>query len=479
MASNVELKEADCRPACWIVGSDMRQPAGFAVPPKRHNSLWANADYLQLAHAWNRGKSLDELCQLLQRQPSGIVAKLVMLGALGHGNMDPSYRSLKVLKPYITVRMYYVALHKFVTDKSRVQRPSDAFMQRYGHRAILAAEGEPAYGLEVLAAPQSYAAAPSRELGSILKVPRDEPDKPRNHGKPWSSEDIENLVRCWNHEYTLQALGDRLGRRTDAIIPKLLDLGAIKDSEKGYKVIRPQLLPVDVESYQRRRFGGILNRPPDPAKEIKPLMEFAASRLAVPYKLEDFSSAELRELMHDPVEDYRKQWLTIDFETAPVMYTSGRQTGKASMAEFYEALRHRGATVTGRFGSPNPSLQQLDREMTKAMAYAMAYGRTPTKPVTQGSTGIGSNNEPNNFNQLFEEAIMNDTTTKAIETKTFINGVDAATLTDEQIYQSIKTLENKIASYNAVGKKPKKLQNKIEELQKSIDDIVAYCDSRA
>ena len=65
-----------------------------------------------------------------------------------------------------------------------------------------------------------------------------------------------------------------------------------------------------------------------------------------------------------------------------------------------------------------------------------------------------------------------------IETKTFINDIDAATLTDEQIFMKIAELENVIKAYGGIANKPKKLLATIARLENNIKELVVYVDNR-
>lgn len=71
-----------------------------------------------------------------------------------------------------------------------------------------------------------------------------------------------------------------------------------------------------------------------------------------------------------------------------------------------------------------------------------------------------------------------NTSAVIIETKTFIQGRDAATCTDESIFELISALEARIAKANAIVNKPKRLINLIEKMQSDIDLLVAFVDNR-
>ena len=68
--------------------------------------------------------------------------------------------------------------------------------------------------------------------------------------------------------------------------------------------------------------------------------------------------------------------------------------------------------------------------------------------------------------------------TPIIETKTFIQGEDAANLTDDQIYAKIVKLQDRIAGYDKIANKPKKLQLLILDLIADIGKLVRFVDSR-
>ena len=65
-----------------------------------------------------------------------------------------------------------------------------------------------------------------------------------------------------------------------------------------------------------------------------------------------------------------------------------------------------------------------------------------------------------------------------IETKTFIEGIDAANLSDEQVFKKIASLENSIKVWSAIENKPKKLDALIEQTKADIKALVAYVDGR-
>lgn len=86
---------------------------------------------------------------------------------------------------------------------------------------------------------------------------------------------------------------------------------------------------------------------------------------------------------------------------------------------------------------------------------------------------------PNSINYL-DNLIMTTTTTqpKTIETKTFINGQDASTLSDQQIFDLIEILENEIKRAGAIKNRPEKLAELINQKEADIKALVAYVDGR-
>lgn len=65
-----------------------------------------------------------------------------------------------------------------------------------------------------------------------------------------------------------------------------------------------------------------------------------------------------------------------------------------------------------------------------------------------------------------------------IETKTFINGVDASQLTDAQIFDRIARIELEIDKLGNIRAKSTKLQHAMDMLRKDVDDLVAFVDAR-
>ena len=67
----------------------------------------------------------------------------------------------------------------------------------------------------------------------------------------------------------------------------------------------------------------------------------------------------------------------------------------------------------------------------------------------------------------------------AIETKIFIFGTDASTMSDDQIVDRIFDIERQIETLQSVKNKPKKLVAKLNAMQDDIKALVEYVDSRA
>ena len=65
-----------------------------------------------------------------------------------------------------------------------------------------------------------------------------------------------------------------------------------------------------------------------------------------------------------------------------------------------------------------------------------------------------------------------------IETKTFIEGIDAANLSDEQVFKKIASLESSIKAWGAIENKPQKLNALIEQTKADINALVSYVDGR-
>ena len=66
----------------------------------------------------------------------------------------------------------------------------------------------------------------------------------------------------------------------------------------------------------------------------------------------------------------------------------------------------------------------------------------------------------------------------AIQQVTFIYGNDAANVTDDNVFEMIRTLEAKIESSDKIKNKPKKLKTQIEKYKAEIDELVKFVDGR-
>jgi hypothetical protein len=65
-----------------------------------------------------------------------------------------------------------------------------------------------------------------------------------------------------------------------------------------------------------------------------------------------------------------------------------------------------------------------------------------------------------------------------IERKTFVDGVDVTTMTDDQLFERIRECEAEINSLEAVENKPLALAKKIYAIKAAVADIVVICNAR-
>lgn len=84
----------------------------------------------------------------------------------------------------------------------------------------------------------------------------------------------------------------------------------------------------------------------------------------------------------------------------------------------------------------------------------------------------------NLFERLRSNIPTKENTMKNIVEITFIDGLDASTLTDTQIFQKIAKLEKDMAGWKLIENRPAKLTKAIAALQLDIDKLVAYVDGR-
>lgn len=78
----------------------------------------------------------------------------------------------------------------------------------------------------------------------------------------------------------------------------------------------------------------------------------------------------------------------------------------------------------------------------------------------------------------YQEILMNKTDIIKIETKTYVNGTDVATLSDSEIYSLIAAQEAQVEELEKIKTKPKKLVNEIEKRKAGIQALVDYLDSK-
>lgn len=142
------------------------------------------------------------------------------------------------------------------------------------------------------------------------------------------------------------------------------------------------------------------------------------------------------------------------------------------VAEYNNAIRRQAASIAGPYTKQVPegsvetpegyvSLPETTVTLDPLNTTTVAWARQ------QGKTFI--------YNKEKQMALNN---TKLIETRTFINGVDASTLSDDQIFQVIAKVENDIKELENIENKPTKLIKKIEKAHKGIEKVLRYVDAR-
>ncbi|WP_374335452.1 hypothetical protein [Methyloversatilis sp.] len=102
-------------------------------------------------------------------------------------------------------------------------------------------------------------------------------------------------------------------------------------------------------------------------------------------------------------------------------------------------------------------------------------------PITIYDNAVSAaQTETNEANQQ-ENEDMNQTTisTPAFETRHFVNGRDVTNMTDNELIEAIRRLENEIADLKTVKTKSKAITKKIEELGDMLSKTVEILDARA
>ena len=83
------------------------------------------------------------------------------------------------------------------------------------------------------------------------------------------------------------------------------------------------------------------------------------------------------------------------------------------------------------------------------------------------------------FNQHKREKTMTTVdSSKAVQQVTFIYGIDAANVTDDNIFEMVRALESKIDNSEKIKNKPKKLKAQIEAYKAEINELVNFVDAR-
>ena len=121
----------------------------------------------------------------------------------------------------------------------------------------------------------------------------------------------------------------------------------------------------------------------------------------------------------------------------------------------------------------------------------VARKKTPANSAIPFTSGTEVKGPPQEFGEViidsavsqpttltFQEILMNKTDIIKIETKTYVNGTDVATLSDSEIYSLIAAQEAQVEELEKINTKPKKLVAEIEKRKAGIQALVDYLDSK-
>ena len=167
-------------------------------------------------------------------------------------------------------------------------------------------------------------------------------------------------------------------------------------------------------------------------------------------------------------------WTATELANLKFLYGDGR-----SLEYICECMKRQAAGVVPKL----ESMGLIDRyEIRKQIPTYSLYDKEPVSPepplvAWASKDGITEGHQLDAFRYAFL-ATTEKTMTATIETKTFISGVDAASMTDEAIFKKIAEIESSIAKWKAIETKPKKLTALIAKMTAEVQALVDYVDAR-
>lgn len=149
---------------------------------------------------------------------------------------------------------------------------------------------------------------------------------------------------------------------------------------------------------------------------------------------------------------------------------------KADLADLFHDGAHL-ETMCGKLQrSPAGILWRLVAEGLLEHRDGLYYHKGPLKPKLAEPQAPTQVSNPAGDSATFEES--ETMTAPIIENKTFINGIEANTMCDLEIFRQIAKLEQTIAGLEAIQMKPEKLKAHIAKLRQGVADLASYVDSR-
>ncbi len=171
-------------------------------------------------------------------------------------------------------------------------------------------------------------------------------------------------------------------------------------------------------------------------------------------------------------ENHGKKWTTGHLVKLYQMFTEGRdcQHMSTTLGRYPEAVVAKMASC-GMLIHDYANVYEVSEGYFKRKGLVNHY-LLQAQPQSQPQPQAQPQSQP----QPQPETITMNAPT--IETRTFIDGVDATTMSDEAIFSKIAKLEEQVDKYEKIITKPKKLQVKIDDIKKGIKELADYVDAR-
>lgn len=337
---------------------------------------------------------------------------------------------------------------------------------------------------------------------------------PKNHGKPWTKGDLRALVVGFAQDIRVQTLAEGLQRTPGAVLGKLREFRLVQTEDdytysrvlrfaQRVRAISPGLdlysITIHPGEFSENRWCQDGRVKSDASPKLKqsqeasmpeqilgpPRVSNEAANKLDNFVLEWINDADFYKAVLPEVKRLAALWANRDTQDYDGLraflrrtYVGRRANDSREITYVVEQLwRHYFEEAYGRLMT-TADVQQLRRLSCRPTHYLNAPQEAEAPECNiQTETTAGTPAKPE-LKEISMSALNNNTAAPAVETKTFIFGIEASQVSDETIWQTVAKIEGELSSLKAIKNQSLALKARINTLEGNIRELIALSDAR-